>query len=231
MSLNDRLFKMPEAKLLEHAEVVARMYPTDVVSFTAFDSTFTIEYETTIKNAISAVTALKSDQVIIDEMAECTQHVLDAMGTCNTDYKTIAYFVRKAFKNNKAVQNQFGFNDIEKVRRSQARMVLFMEEHAGTATDHKAELVAEGCNEALIDQLLVDAQNLKEANIKQEKFKKERGVITQERVKLLNGVYLLVKPINDIAQIIYSDDAARLAKYSLPKPKSSQNSSDDLIES
>ena len=231
MSLNDRLFKMPEAKLLEHAEVVARMYPTDVVNFTAFDSTFTPEYETSIKNAINAVTALKSDQVIIDEMAECTQDVLNAMATCNTDYKTVAYFVRKAFKNNKAVQNQFGFNDIEKVRQSQPRMILFMEEHAGTATDHKAELVAEGCNEVLIDKLLVDAQNLKEANIKQEKFKKERGVITQERVKLLNGVYLLVKPINDIAQIIYSDNPAQLAKYSLPKPKSSQNSADDLIES
>ena len=231
MPINDRLFKMPEANLLQHAEVVASLYPTDVVDFSAFDSTFTIEYGATIKNSINAVTALKSDQVVIDQMAEHTQNVLDAMGTCNTDYKTVAYFVRKAFKNNKAVQNQFGFNDIEKVRYSQPKMILFMEEHAGTATEHKAELVAEGCNELLIDKLLVDAQNLKEANIKQEKFKKERGVITQERVKLLNGVYLLVKPINDIAQIIFSDNAAQLAKYSLPKPKSSQNSTDDLIES
>ncbi len=231
MPINDRLFKIQEAKLLQHAEVVARLYPTDVVDFSALDSTFTAEYGTTIKDAINAVTALKSDQVIIDEMAECTQDVLNAMATCNTDYKTVAYFVRKAFKNNKAVQNQFGFNDIEKVRRSQPRMVLFMEEHAGTATDHKAELMAEGCNEVLIDKLLVGAQNLKEANIKQEKFKKERGVITQERVNRLNNVYLLVKPINDIAQIIYSDNPAQLAKYSLPKPKSSQNSADDLIKS
>jgi hypothetical protein len=231
MPSNERLFKVPEAMLLEHAEVVAEMFATDAADFTAFDSTLTVEYGTTIKNAVSAVTALKSDQVIIDQMAELTQGVLNAMGTCNTDYKTIAYFVRKAFKNNKAMQNQFGFNDIEKVRKSQPKMVLFMEEHAGTAMEHKTELVAQGCKEELIDKLLLDALNLKTANINQEKFKKERGVITQERVKLLNEVYKLLKPISEVAQIIYSDDAARLAKYNLPRPKSSQNTPDDLIES
>ncbi|WP_372645244.1 hypothetical protein [Ancylomarina sp.] len=94
-----------------------------------------------------------------------------------------------------------------------------------------AELVAQGCQETLIDKLFVDAQNLKAANIEHEKFKKERGVITQERVMLLNEVYKLVKPLSDMAQIIYNDDAAHLAKYSLPKPKSSQNTADDLIES
>lgn len=97
---------MSEAGLLEHAEVIAEIYPTDAVNFVAFDSTFTVEYGTIIKNAVSAVTALKSDQVVIDQMAKLTQDVLNAMSTCNIDYKTATYFVRKAFKNNKAVQNQ-----------------------------------------------------------------------------------------------------------------------------
>tara|TARA_R110001583_G_scaffold50403_2_gene157335 strand:- start:28281 stop:28571 length:291 start_codon:yes stop_codon:yes gene_type:complete len=83
MPNNDRLFKMPEAKLLEHAEVVASLYPTDVVDFSAFDSTFTLEYGATIKNSINAVTALKSDQVVIDEMAERTQDVHDEEGEIN----------------------------------------------------------------------------------------------------------------------------------------------------
>ena len=74
MPNNDRLFKMPEAKLLEHAEVVASLYPTDVVDFSAFDSTFTLEYGGTIKN---------SDQVVIDEMAERTQDVHDEEGEIN----------------------------------------------------------------------------------------------------------------------------------------------------
>lgn len=231
MKLNERLFKFPEAKLLEYAQVVATMYPKDAASFMAFDSSFTAEYGDAIMDSIMAVKALKSDQVAIDEMVELTQLVLDAMADCNQSYKTIAYFVRKAFKNNKAVQNQFGFNDIEKVRRSQPKMVLFMEQHAGTSTKYKAELIAQGCQEVTIDKLLSKAQALLAANVKQEEYKKERGVLTQDRTELLNEVYKLTKPVSDVAQIVYSEDPARLAKYDMPKPKSSQNSSNDLIES
>ena len=231
MSINERLFKIPEAKLLEYAEVVASMHPKDAASFIAFDSSFTAEYGNVIMDSIVAVKALKSDQVAIDEMVELTQLVLDAMADCNQSYKTIAYFVRKAFKDNKAVQNQFGFNDIEKVRKSQPRMVLFMEQHASTAIKYKAELLAEGCQEVIVDHLLGKAQALLVANVKQEEYKKERGVLTQDRTELLNEVYKLAKPVSDVAQIVYSDDPARLAKYDMPKPKSSQNSSDDLIES
>lgn len=231
MKLNERLFKFPEAKLLEYAQVVATMYPKDAASFMAFDSSFTAEYGDAIMDSIMAVKALKSDQVAIDEMVELTQLVLDAMADCNQSYKTIAYFVRKAFKNNKAVQNQFGFNDIEKVRKSQPKMVLFMEQHAGTSTKYKAELIAQGCQEVTIDNLLSKAQALLAANVKQEEYKKERGVLTQDRTELLNEVYKLTKPVSDVAQIVYSEDPARLAKYDMPKPKSSQNSSNDLIES
>lgn len=231
MSFNNRLFNIPDANLLEFAEVVAQMYPSDAAAFIAFDSTFTAEYAGTISTAVEAVKATKSDQVIIDEIAELTQNVLDTMADCNQSYKTIAYFVRKAFADNKAVQNQFGFNDIEKVRKSQPKMALFMQQHANTAVKFKQELIDEGCQEALIDQLLGKAKALQEANVKQEEFKKERGVLTQDRILLLNEVYKLVKPINDVAQIVYSDDPARLAKYSMPKPKSTQGSSDDLIES
>lgn len=231
MPLNDRLFKFSEANLLEHAAVVAEMYPKDSKAFIAFDSTFTPKYGSIIKKAIAKLVSQKSDQVIIDEMAAHTDLVLDAMADCNQSYKTVAYFVRKAFKGNTAVQNQFGFNDIRKVRDSQAKMVLFMEQHANTAKSYKENLVAEGCQQELIDQLMSKAEKLKNANITQEMFKKERGIITQERTQMLNEVYLLIKPLSEVAQIIFSDDAAHLAKYTLPKPKSSQNATDDLIES
>ncbi|WP_127342932.1 hypothetical protein [Ancylomarina longa] len=231
MSNNDRLFKIPEAVLLEYAEVVAELYPANAEEFIAFDSTFTAEYGNAIKESIAAVKTQKSDQIVMNEMAECTQKVLDAMSDCNHAYKSISYFVRKAFKDNEAVQNQFGFRDLHKVRNSQAKLIYFMEEHAEITAEYKNELLAEGCNAMLIDSLFQKAERLKTANIEQEKFKKERGVLTQDRSQLLNKVYGLVKPLSDVARIIFSDDEAQLAKYSLPKPKSSQNSSDDLIES
>lgn len=231
MPLNDRLFKIPEASLLQYAGVVSEEYPEDSDAFIAFDSTYTPEFGTEIKDLLAIVTAQKSDQVIIDEMAEHTQLVLDAMAECNNSYKTISYFVRKAFKDNTAIQNQFGFNDIQKVRDSQIKMVMFMEEHANTADSYQTNLVSAGCSQELINELMSKAERLKNANIAQERFKKKRSVITQQRTQNLNELYLLVKPLSQVAQIIFSDDAARMAKYTLPKPKSSQNTVDDLIES
>ncbi len=231
MPKNERLFTVSDATLIEHADTVKASLPDDIAEFTSFDTTISAEYPNTIAAAIDAVLALKSDQVIIDEQVEKTQNVNEAMGQCTNAYRTVAFFVRKAFNGNRAVQNQFGLNDIEKVRNNQPRMILFMEELADTVQKYQADLVAAGCNEAVITSLPQKAEALRTANTEQEKFKKDRGLLTQERVEKLNELYKLLVPISEIAQIIYADDPARLARYMLPKPKGSIDAPDDLITS
>ncbi len=231
MPKNERLFTVSDAAMIEHADTVKASLPDDITDFTSFDSTISAEYPNQISGAIDAVLAVKSDQVIIDEQVEKTQNLNEAMGQCTNAFRTVAFFVRKAFKDNKAVQNQFGLNDIEKVRNNQARMILFMEELAETAQKYQADLVAAGCNEAVITALPEKAATLRTANTEQEKFKKDRGLYTQERVQKLNELYKLMVPISEIAQIIYADDPARLARYLLPKPTGSTDAPDDLITS
>lgn len=231
MPKNERLFTVSDATMIEHADTVKVSLPDDISDFTSFDSTISTEYPNQISGAIDAVLAVKSDQVIIDEQVEKTQNLNEAMGQCTNAFRTIAYFARKVFKDNKAVQNQFGLNDIEKVRNNQPRMILFMEELAETAQKYQADLVAAGCNEAVITALPEKAAALRTANTEQEKFKKDRGLYTQERVEKLNELYRLMVPISEIAQIIYADDPARLARYLLPKPKGSNDAPDDLITS
>lgn len=231
MSTNDRLFKFSDAELIQHAEVTAESLPDDIDDFIAFDSTIEAGYPTKISEALAKHNAMKPDALIVNEQAELTQKVNTAIANCNTTFKTILFFVKKAYANNMAVQKQFGINEIEKVRKNQPKLVLFMETLAQTAAKYKTDLVTAGCNQAVIDQLPTQAETLRTANIAQEKSKKERSVITQERVAVMNEIYSVLKPIHDITQVIYSDDPARLAKYSLPFPKSSNNNPDDLVQS
>ena len=231
MSTNDRLFNFSDAELIEHGEVTAEALPDDIVDFIAFDSTIEADYPVKISNALAKHNAIKPDMLIVNEQAELTQKVNTAIAACNTSFKTILFFAKKAFAGNNAVQKQFGINEIDKVRKNQPKLVLFMETLAETATKYKAELVAAGCNPAVIEQLPVQSEALRIANIAQEKSKKERNVTTQERVTIMNEIYGVLKPIHEIAQIIYSDDPARLAKYSLPYPKSSNNNPEDLVQS
>lgn len=231
MSKNERDYSVSDASIIEHADTVKASIADDLGDFTAFDSTIVPDYGTQIGAAIDGVFAIKSDQVIIDEQVEKTQHLNKAMGDCTSAFRTVAYFVRKAFDGNKAVQNQFGFNDIDKVRNNQSKMILFMESLAETAQHYQAELVAAGCNEAVITSLPEKATALRTANTEQEKFKKDRGLYTQERVQKLNELYRLLVPVSEIAQIIYADDPARLGRYILPKPPGSTNAPDDLVTS
>ncbi|GET33844.1 hypothetical protein PbJCM13498_27070 [Prolixibacter bellariivorans] len=231
MSKNDRMYSTSDAEMLESAEVIAASLSDDIGDFTAFDSTMTPDYVTTVQGAVGRVKEIKPDAVIIDEMSEWTQKVDAAMKKCSNAYNNVAYFIRKAYNGNTAVQNQFGLNDYMKVRDSQAKMVLFMETLGDMGTAHHDELVAAGCGESVITSITEVATELREANINQEKYKKERGVLTQERVKRLNEVYQLLVPLSDAAQIIYRDDPARLSKYTLTSAKpagGTDQSSDEL---
>lgn len=231
MSTNDRLFKFSDAELIQHAQVTVEALPDDIGDFIAFDSTIEAGYPAKISGSLARVNAMKPDTLIVNEQAELTQKVNTAIAACNTTFKTILFFAKKAFAGNLAVQKQFGINEIEKVRKSQPKLVLFMETLAQTAAKYKTDLVTAGCNPEVIDQLPTQAEALRTANIAQEKSKKERNVTTQERISIMNEIYMALKPIHEIAQIIYSDDLARLAKYSLPYPKSSNNNPEDLVQS
>ena len=79
-------------------------------------------------------------------------------------------------------------------------------------------LVSNGCSADLISNLPALAQALLEADRAQEKFKKDRGQLTQDRVGYLNNLYLLLDPLDEVAQIIFRNDTARMAKYMLPRP-------------
>lgn len=229
MNKTDRIFNVPDAELQQFSDTVAETLPQDITDFKLFDSTFPDTYPTDIKTALGAVKAIKTDMVVIDEMTEKTQAVANAMAACNTAFKTIKFFVTKSFPDNAAVHNQFGFNDIAKVRQNQAGMLVFMNDFVKIVNSHKAQLTAEGCSEALIDSLPQLLDDLQTSKTEQEMFKKKRGLITQERIEKLNELYQLLTPVSDIAQIIYADDVARMSRYMIPRPKSTSNSEDDLI--
>lgn len=217
MSKNNREYNIPDAELLEHAETIVVTLPFDMPAFTAFDSTLTAEYIPQLQVAIDDVKGFPTDDVVIDEMAEQTLLVDDAFNSCYDTYKTIAYFVRRAFPENEAIRNQFGLNDIERARKSQPQMVIFMESLARTAAKYQDQLIEAGCKLELITGLPQKAEALSQANIAQEKFKNDRAINTQARVLMLNHVYRLLQPLHDAAAIIYRYDPARYAIYTMPQ--------------
>jgi len=231
MAVNDRDFTISDGRLMEYGTSVASFLPDDLADFSAFDSTFNHSFIDNLRESMEDVRAVKSDDVVVDEQSEHTDKVREKMEQCNEAYTTVAFFVRKAFDDNRSVQNQFGMNDISEARNNQLKMIQFMQSLAKTAARYKDQLVEGGINPEVIDTLPQLSEELEDANNRQEMFKKERPGITQERVKRLNKVYHMLSYVSDIAKIIYADNPAQLNKYKMPTPRTSTDSEDDLITS
>ncbi|MCT4648148.1 MAG: hypothetical protein N4A74_24380 [Carboxylicivirga sp.] len=216
-----RHYSLPDADFIQVAGTMAENLKTDLSEFRAFDSTIQETYPEDIIAAIGEAKSIKSDMVIIDEMSERTQIVKDIMEKCNTFYKNLRYFVQKAFFENKAIQNQFGFNDFAKVKNDSNRMQSFLNDLNAVVNTYRSNLVEKGCREGFLDELPGLQNDLLVAKTNQELFKKERVLITQERVDKLNSVYKLLTPITAIASIIFEEEQGRLARYIIPRTKSS----------
>ena len=230
----DKIYRkspLPDAVLYEYGSKVAMSLEDDLADFSAFDSTINRGFIHTLQDALGGVREVKKDEVMVDEQTQLTDEVYQKMAACNEGYKTVAYFVRHTFDGDTGIQNEFGLNDIKGARNNQPKMVFFMDSLAKTAAKYKDQLVKGGMNPDTIDALPRLAEELHEANQRQEQFKDERAELTQERIKRVNTLHAPLARISDIAKIIYADDPAKLSKYLMPTPDSATNSEDDLITS
>ena len=217
MSENVRVYNIPDADLQQAGELMVVALPDDNAAFTAFDSTITATYPASIRAALDQAKEVETNEKVVQELADLTAKLNEAHQNCYTAFLTIAYFVRKAFDKNPAMQKKFGLVEIRKAQGVQTRFIRFMQDLAKVAEQNKDALILAGCSPATIAGLTALAKALLDADVAQEKFKKDRGILTQDRIGYLNELYNLLKPIDEVAQIIYRNDAARMAKYMLPR--------------
>ena len=229
MSQNYRKFTITDAKLLEHGSVVVKSLEDDLEDFSSFDSTINRRFIDKLQEAIDAGYQIYSDRVIKYQLAQLTDEVNLKMDACKNAYETVTYFVKKVFKDNPSVQDQFGLND-SRPGNNHLEMIIFMGSLAKTAAIYKDPLVKGGINPDIIDTLPKMQEELYEAKNRQEMFKKERGKITYERVKRMNALYDMLKGISDIARLIYADNPAKLNKYLMPTRRPSARRKDDHID-
>jgi hypothetical protein len=222
-----RNFNVSDARFLEHSEVLVASLSVDLPDFTAFDPAIDGDYVTQIQQAIADSRTIPVDDVVVDKLGEQTENVVKALEDCYNDYKTLSYYIKKAFKSSPAVRNQFGLNDIKKARKSQPLMVVFMQTLADVAAQYTEELTQAGCPAELITGLPEKAAALHNSNIDQEEFKHTRAYKTRQRVLLLNKVAELLRPVYDVAAIIYAGNQQKLDIYKPPRrPKKGSGTSE-----
>ena len=208
-----RAYNGSDVQMTEFARVAHNLMTSDLVKFTAFDSTITAAYATQFLTAIVAAETVVADTAVVDIQVQKTELIQTAMEKAKGKYADVKYFAQKTFPASTATQNEFGLNDYERARKSSTQMIQFLDEMHKACVKYQAQLVAKGFNAAAIAEILTIRTELQTANTNQEVFKKQRPKLTEDRITILNTCYEFITLVNAAAQRVYKDDFAKQKQF------------------
>lgn len=229
---NVRRYNVSDAEMLSEARNFSSQLFKHIDTFSGFDGiTFTNEYVANFSALIKETEELPTDNVLIDIMANSTQEVSNTVQECYEEITYTKYYVKKLFKDNQPVMNQFGYNDLKNIRKSSDKMIRFMEDFISVVTMYETKMVGVGYPEGKKETLITLNDKLKSQRNDQKTIKKERPVKTVERVHKLNDVWDVMTQISEAAGSIFKSEQELRNIFLLPTHSvSNKNGSDDSSE-
>ena len=212
-----RNYNMTDADLIEDATTKEGHLTENLVDFTNFDTTLDESKLTELRDLLTEARAILSDNIIIDNQAEKTEIVINLMEQCRKQYGKLSYFIKKAFPESPATRNKFGENDYSKVRKTQSKMIFFMEDLAATAVKYSAELISAGAKQEYIDRTVQLSEELTQANKGQEMYMDTRPMLTEERIIIFNKIWGILQQLSKAAKIIYEGQIAKMKLFLIPQ--------------
>ena len=211
-----RSYSFSDAVMLQASRVMQGLFVEDKAAFIGFDSDFNDPFADNWQSKITDAGETDTDNSYTAELTEKTRIVSTTMELCKNHFQKLKYFVEKAFPDHKEIWNQFGFGDYDDARRSEVKMVRLFGLAHKAAIQYTAELTAAGLAEGDIQRIKTLQDELTTADYEQEKHKKKRPSLTQERITALNECYEFMHKVNKAAKIIFAADYAKYNQYLLP---------------
>lgn len=205
--MEERKYSCKNVDLLTVGETTVLWAKTYQNALLARRSSITKEYLDELQNRINDafinILGINNRQHLIN-----ATHVLHSISKpARTDivdfYKQIKFDLRNTPERLQQILALFSFNILyPNIRKGdqEAIIQLLNTIKANLVADLKAELVALGTDEKLIDRLFVYADTLKNANVTQELAKIESKQYTQKDIIVFNDIYDHIIFINNIAQ-------------------------------
>ena len=212
----NKLFKISNARLLEHAGVTLEALSTDLADFTTFDPDLNAEKVTTLTDLYQTALQEGGDDVALGKLGEKTQAIIREMNQCDKAMKSLRYWVDKAFANDPAGRKRFGLTSYWKVHNNQPELIAYLSSLNTVVTELRPTLEAANTPAALLDSVATLAANLEAANNAQENTKGQRGTATQERRTRMNTIYTICQQFSRAAEFIYDDNPAKREQYRVP---------------
>ncbi|HRI27048.1 MAG TPA: carboxypeptidase-like regulatory domain-containing protein [Chitinophagales bacterium] len=217
-----RKFNVPDAYVVEYAKDMRNLFTADIADFAALDPDFDAAFNAEWLVKINAAEAQLTDEIIVDVQTQYTNLVIAAMKNCQNYYQEVKFFVRKAFGDNQAIQNEFGADNYNNIRGNQPQLIEFMRDLYSVANKYAAQLDVVNFGAAKIARIKDLADALDTANQEQNNYVKGRPTLTAERIGIYNRLWDTLSLVSSAAKIIYRDNIAKYNQYLLPGSEENQ---------
>lgn len=220
-----RTFNITDARLLEHTGITLEAMKTDLPDFSSFDPDLNEALVAALKAKYDQTLEEGGDDVARGVVGLKTQALLEATGESGKMMKSLRYWVKKAFEDDKAGLRLFQLGKYWKVRNRQAELVAYLAALSSVVADQRAKLEAVNTPADLLDSVATIAKAVEQANVVQENSKAGRKADTVDRIGRLNAIYATVLTFSNAAEFVYDEDPAKRELYRIPG--NSQPSTED----
>ncbi len=211
-----RKYAIADVYLLEYAKTMRHIFVGDLALFTAFDADFNAGFAANWQADINAAQDEVSDRSVVKSQAVLSSNVEKAMKNCRIFYHEVKFFVLKTFPDDVSVHQAFGFDDYLKARKSQTKLIEFMQDVHTTALKYEVQLAANNFDALKIANIKDLADALIEANQNQNEYIKGRPAITAKRIAAYNKVWATITLVSRASKIIFSQNPPKFNQYLLP---------------
>ena len=227
-----RIFSSITDRTAIHAgQTMHDLLENSLEDFTAFDSSIDEDYVADFQAAIDAAARHTVDKAVRNGISDLHQTVEEQMVVCREKFKFSRVFIKKAFPENRAIHNRFGFGDYRAASYSPKKMLYFMDIFYDIAVENADELAAVGYDGVAIAGIATLRDSLLDAHRNKVKAIKNRPVQTEDRIEKLNTMWAIMQRIAKVSKRIYKNNRAKYRQFLLLKPAGKRKKQNNTIVS
>jgi hypothetical protein len=214
MDLSTRPFRYSDPEALELSGTMRLQFLEDMALFEDYDPALDSGFATAWEAAIKACFDHDSHELMQERLGEYTLVLEGAVAQGSAAMADLRYFAQLAFgKTPQLAVFQFGQHD--HVRRRTMAYPIYLRVQHGLALDHAAQLTAKGMTPAQIAALDAAATAITDAELVQERFKREILQATIQRNDLYSTMWGFPQAVNAAADVIFAAQPTKRGLYRL----------------
>ena len=204
-------------EIITKAQIIQPYFGSDLDQFAAYDSWYTQGINDQLVSSIYNGLNNFSEGSLGKNIKQIKDMLDLQLADARHYYEKLKYYVDRAFKDETAIHEVFGYSDFTKARCSAKKMIPLLNQviAAISQEDNEPKLLSAYMPSDLPAELYTTATALAADYGELKKLKKQQVLITRQRIELFNSLWDTLSKICDDAKIIFDNDPARLAIYEL----------------